>query len=215
MQHGGRERASTVVVALAVAACGGGGGDDEVGADAVPAIVVVDEGFDTFPNPSWTAIADTPLDGTRGQPAPALGLGTIDPTGTSGGRIELVTPFSTFTPIEISLDIARADVAGGGEIVVRVVAGTNEVGGDHAILVVRDGEVGYYFGAAETLEPLPNDTAFHTYRFAQAASGIVTWSRDGVQTATTGRGGFVDHVLRIEAHGTADFAVDNVRVVQH
>ena len=203
------------VMVVATAACGGGGADDDDNVtDAVPAIVVVDDGFDAFPNASWVAIADTPVDAMRGQPAPALGLGTVDPTGASGGRIELVPRFSTIAPLEVAVDIARADVAGSGEIVVRVVAGTNEVGGDHAILVVRDGEVRYYFGAAETVQSVANDTEFHTFTFAQAASGIVTWSRDGVQAATTGRGGFVDHVLRIEAHGTADFAVDNVRVLQ-
>jgi hypothetical protein len=155
------------LLVVAAAACGGGGGgdDDNDAPDAVPAIVVIDEGFATFPNERWVAIADTPVDGTRGQPAPALGLGTLDPAGADGGLIALVTPFSTIAPLEVSLDIARADVAGTGELVVRILAGTNEVGGDHAGLVVRNGEVAYHVGADETREPLANDTAFHTFRF--------------------------------------------------
>jgi hypothetical protein len=159
-------------LALTLPACGGGG-------HSVPGpLILLDEQFNTFPNPDWLVSGSGTafLDGVSGFPAPSLSTGPGGPSNASLVVESAVTVGGS--DLTFSADVLQVDVGpGGGFASVVILSGTG------ALVAAADfdadtGDLTLTIGATSS-PPLALAGGWHTVQFFFNATGSATWAVDG------------------------------------
>jgi len=185
-----------------------------------PQTVFFDDFSGGFPGTNWTVGAGSPaIDPDIGNGPPSLMFPALDATGYSWIQSK-VPAFSTTLGITISADMGFPT---GLPVWSQfwVYDQYPGLGGGPQAYVFLDqtaGTVTYHLATGVNPEvtvvnPLDADTKFHTYTFQVDASGNASWSRDGVQQASTTGFSCATLLLMFEGGWTGETYVDNVSVV--
>jgi len=185
-----------------------------------PQTIFFDDFSGAFPGTNWTIGAGSPaIDPDTGNPPPSLMFPSLDATGYSWIQSN-VAPFSTSSGITISADMGFPT----GQPVFSqfwIYDKFPALGGGPQAYVYLDqttGTVTYCLAtdvnpSVTVVNALDADTKFHTYAFKVDASGNATWSRDGVQQASTTGFSCDTLILKFEGGWTGETYIDNVSVV--